>query len=84
VLTGGGGVGRRRQESDVGQCEVGRRGVGMRGVRSHGVDRAVQGQMSGMGGVGARARGRSVGCMGFGWSVGPLGLGDRSLVHHPR
>jgi hypothetical protein len=40
--------------------------------------------MSGMGGAGARARGRSVGCAGFGWSVGPLGPGGRSLVHHPR
>jgi hypothetical protein len=29
-------------------------------------------------------RGRSVGRAGFGWSVGPLGPGDGSLVHHPR
>jgi hypothetical protein len=26
--------------------------------------------------------GRSVGHVGFGWSVGPLGLGDGSLIHH--
>jgi hypothetical protein len=32
----------------------------------------------------ARARGRSVGCVGFDWSIGPLNSGDGSLVHHPR
>jgi hypothetical protein len=31
----------------------------------------------------ARARGRSVGHVGFGWSIGPLGPGNGSLVNHP-
>jgi hypothetical protein len=41
VLTGGGGLGWRRQGRDVEQGEVGQRGVGMRGIRSRRVDRAV-------------------------------------------
>jgi hypothetical protein len=49
MLTDGGGVGRRRQGRDVGQCEVGQRGVGMRGVRSRGVDQAARGRMGGAG-----------------------------------
>jgi hypothetical protein len=32
----------------------------------------------------AHVRGQSVGCVRFGWSIGPLGSGDGSLVHHPR
>jgi hypothetical protein len=52
MLTGGGGVGRRRQGRDVEQCEVGRRGVGMRGVESRGVSRAARGRTGGVGGAG--------------------------------
>jgi hypothetical protein len=78
VLTDGGGVGRRRQGHDVGQCGVGRRGVGMRGVKSHGVDRAARGPTGGVGGAGTCAG--SIGwAREFGWSVGLLGLGDGSL-----
>jgi hypothetical protein len=45
VIVGGGGMGRRRQGRDVGQCEVGRHRV-----RSRGVDRT-----GGVGEVGWRA-----------------------------
>jgi hypothetical protein len=48
----GGGVGRKIQGHDVGQCEVGRRGVGMHGIRSCGVDRAARGWTGGVGGAG--------------------------------
>jgi hypothetical protein len=82
VLTGGGGVGQRRQGRDVRQCEVGRREVGMHGVRSRGVDRAARGRTGGV--SGAHAWGRSVGRAWFGWSVRPLGPGDGSLIHHTR
>jgi hypothetical protein len=77
VLAGGGGVGRRRQERDVGQCEVGRHGV-----RSRGVDRAARGRTGGTGsngwcGRGGRAQSRSVGHAGFGWLVEPWNPGDK-------
>jgi hypothetical protein len=46
-----------------------------------GVEQVVQGRMSGVGGVGMRAG--SIGWV-HSWSVGPLGSGDGSLVHHSR
>jgi hypothetical protein len=53
------------------------------GLRRHGhdvgqceVDRAARGW--------DRQHGVNAGRTGFGWSVGPLGPGDGSLVHHPR
>jgi hypothetical protein len=52
VLASRGGVGRRRQGRDVGQCEVGRRGVRMRRV-----DRAARGRTGGAGSDGWRGRG---------------------------
>jgi hypothetical protein len=57
VLAGGGGVGRRRQGRDVGQCEVGQRGVGMSGVRSREVDRAARGRTGDAGSDGWHGRG---------------------------
>jgi hypothetical protein len=68
---------------------VGRRGFRMCGVGSRGVGRAARGWTGGAGSGGwcghdGRARGRSVGRAGFSRSVGQLGPGDGSLVHHPR
>jgi hypothetical protein len=78
MLTGGGGVGWRRQGREVEQREVGRREVGSHGVsratrgsavrvRSCGVSQAVWGRAGGWGG---RARGWSVGCARVSWAVG--------------
>jgi hypothetical protein len=86
-------VGGGRQGRDVGRRGVGRRGVEScsvvraawgrvggagsvgraGGMDVRGVDRAGE--------WGGRAQGRSVERTGVGRSVGPLSLGDRSLIH---
>jgi hypothetical protein len=51
-------------------------------ARSGGTVLGCAGRTSGVGRVGARAWGRSVGHVEFGWSVGPLGLDDGSDPSH--
>jgi hypothetical protein len=66
------------------------RGGGGRGTRSggrHRVDRSSGASMHGVSQLGAGRRGRAGSietCIGIDQSVGPLGSGDRSLIHHPR
>jgi hypothetical protein len=70
---GGGGRGAMSGSARSGGARSGV--AGLIGVRE--VGRVAQGRTGGVGGW-------LVGRAGFGWSVGPLDLGDGSLVHHPR
>jgi hypothetical protein len=86
VLAGGGGVGRKRQRRDVGQCEVSRCGLGCAGLGV--ADRSGSARSDRWRGVGrvawegrVRARGRSVGGVGsVGWGHSYYRIYDESIL----
>jgi hypothetical protein len=76
---GGGGRGVMSGSARSGDTGLGCMGLGVaRSIGRREVGRVARDQTGGVGG--AHARGRSVGRAGFGWSVGPLGPDDRSMV----